>query len=325
MPKEFIINDENVLNDRGFRVMTDGIRLDQFEKNPLGLFMHSRPDRWDLDKDTVLPICQWTNLRKENGKLYGTPVFDQKDEFAVKIEQKVEGGFLRMCSLGANPITTSSDQQYLLPTQAYETIVECNLIEVSIVDLASNPNAIALYKYENNQYIALNSEQSSTIVPLIVKPQNQKSETNMKKIAISLGLAEDATEDQMVNAIAKLKEREVSLNSQVETIRLSTITGAVEQAVAEKRITADKKEQMIALGQAVGIDSLKSTLELMRPVTKPTDHINGGSDGSPEITLASLIGKGIKAIESFKEANPVEYAELYKKHYGVEYVKPLEA
>ena len=149
----------------------------------------------------------------------------------------------------------------------------------------------------------------------------------MKNIAIKLGLAENATESEILENIGRIQGSEITLKSEVETIRLKAITGAVENAISEKRITADKKEQMITLGKSVGIDSLKSTLELMRPVTRPTDHISGkasGTDGETEITLASLLKKGIKEVEEFKAANPDEYAELYKKHYGVAIVKSLE-
>lgn len=42
----FVISDES-LNDQDFRVMTNGIDLTQFKKNPLMLWMHKRPNRWN--------------------------------------------------------------------------------------------------------------------------------------------------------------------------------------------------------------------------------------------------------------------------------------
>lgn len=330
MAKEFVISDESILNDYGFRVMTSGIKLEQFNKNPLCLFMHSRPNKWDLKKDSVLAIGTWENLRIEDGKLIGTPVFDQDDEFAVKIMNKVEKGIYKMCSPGLNAITTSSDEKYLLPGQKYETLVESLLLEISIADFGSNFNALTLYKRDNEDYIALSSDQTKESIPEITKTETEetgepKSKPTMKKIAIVLGMSEDSTEEQMVEAITQIKNSEASLKGQVEAVQLSSITSAVESAIAEKRITADKKEQMITLGKAVGIDSLKSTLDLMRPVTKPTDHIKGEkAEGEGTITLASLMKEGVKAVELFKAENPEEYASLYKEHYGVEYIKPLE-
>lgn len=323
MAKEFIINDESVLNDQGFRVLTDGIRISNFEKNPLGLFMHRRPYKWDLTKDSVLPICQWTNLRKEGGKLYGTPVFDEKDEFAVKIMQKVEDGFLRMCSMGANPITTSSDEQYLLPGQRYETVVECELLEVSIVDLSSNPNTIALYQAdEEGAMVMLASNTISQVLPVISKETETNPVSNMKNIAIKLGLAESATEDMILKAISDLQSSESALKTKVEGVELSAISGIVDTAIKEKRFTADKRDQMIQLGKTAGVEALRSTVELMRPVGKPTDHIEGGSgsEGSEPETMITLMKKGAKAMEEFRSENPQKYAELYKEHYGFEYV-----
>lgn len=328
MAKEFIINDESVLNDRGFRVLTAGIRLEQFEKNPLGLFMHARPSRWDMKKDSILPICQWTNLRKEDGKLYGTPVFDESDEFAMQIMQKVEGGFLRMCSMGLDPITTSSDERYLLPGQKYETVVESQLLEVSIADLASNPNTLALYsKDTEGHYIALSADQTSTVVPLVqLKKNENENNQDMKKIAIKLGLSEDATEDQVIAAIGSLMQKSQDQEAQIKNIELSSINNMVDQAITEKRFTADKKDQMVELGKSIGVEKLRSTIDLMKPVTKPTEHIaqDGPQGGEGQMTFAKLIAGGAKAIETYKSENPEHYATLYKEHYGVAYKPEAE-
>lgn len=86
-----------------------------------------------------------------------------------------------------------------------------------------------------------------------------------------LGLAETATEDDAVAAIQRLQNE----NS---TLTLARVTDAVDAAVADKRITADKKEHFIALGRNVGIDSLRETLSMFTPASKPTDiiHEQGG-------------------------------------------------
>ncbi len=46
----FIVSDENVLNSYGFRVMTDGIDLAQYEKNPLVCGCTNAPDRVECMK-----------------------------------------------------------------------------------------------------------------------------------------------------------------------------------------------------------------------------------------------------------------------------------
>ena len=73
--KEAIISTERI-NSYGSRVLTAGIDLTQYEKNPIVLYMHRRGRKEDM------PIGIMTNLRVENGILYGTPKFvdDTEDE-----------------------------------------------------------------------------------------------------------------------------------------------------------------------------------------------------------------------------------------------------
>ncbi|MDZ4211079.1 MAG: hypothetical protein U1C59_05130, partial [Methylotenera sp.] len=185
MAKKFIVNDDSVLNDRGFRVLTSGIRLGRFAKNPLGLFNHIRPDRWDFKKDGILPIGLWSIPQVEGTTLTAEITFDQNDDFAKRIESKVEGGFLRMTSLGLIPITTSSDPRYLLPGQERETLVESELVEITITDIGSNPNTLALYSVDaSGNLVELTSDTEAQHIPLIVKPQEEpENKPNMKKIA----------------------------------------------------------------------------------------------------------------------------------------------
>jgi hypothetical protein len=252
-------------------------------------------------------------------------MFDQDDEFAKRIESKVENGFLRMASIGIVPITTSSDAQYLLPGQTRETVVECDLIEISIVDFGSNPNAIALYKYDDNGVLVnLSSEKNEEFIPLIStqKPEETKPLINMEKIAIVLGLSKSATEDEIVDAVKAIQQTGVTLGTEVEAIRLASITSEVDQAVAAKKFSADKRDHMISLGKTAGIQALKSTIELMNPVVKPLDITgNGGSNSQsdPQITLSSIAAeKGMAGLEALKAENPEEYKKLYKAQYGVE-------
>lgn len=77
--KEVIISTEAV-NSYGTRVLTSGIDLEQFKRNPVLLWMHRRA----FDGQSM-PIGKIDNLRVEEGKLIGTPVFDQNDDFARKI------------------------------------------------------------------------------------------------------------------------------------------------------------------------------------------------------------------------------------------------
>ena len=116
MAKEVIISTSG-LNCYGSRVLTSGIDLTQYRKNPLLLWMHRR----SFERDSM-PIGRMENLRIDGDCLIGTPVFDQNDDFAKKIESKWENGFLRMASAGIAILEVSNAPEYLVQGQTRATL-----------------------------------------------------------------------------------------------------------------------------------------------------------------------------------------------------------
>lgn len=324
MAKEVIISTSG-LNCYGGRVLTSGIDLTQFQKNPLLLWMHRR----SFDRD-AMPIGLIDNLRTDGDRLIGTPVFDQNDEFAKKIESKWENGFLRMASAGIEIIETSDAPEHLLQGQTRRTITRCRLEEVSIVDMGGNDEALQLYD-RSGKVLKLAAGEDNDALPLLApekkddpsgtapdgKDNNQtnKSTQSMnKEILQLLGLSETATEQEAVGALRLLKEKA----DKVETLQLASITAVVDGAIAEKRITADKKEHFVNIGKAAGIDSLRTTLSLMQPVRKPTEVIrqtDAPRDDEPK-TYAKLSDVPADQLEKLREERPQDYERLYKAEYG---------
>lgn len=324
MAKEVIISTSG-LNCYGGRVLTSGIDLTQFQKNPLLLWMHRR----SFDRD-AMPIGRINNLRTDGDRLIGTPVFDQNDEFAKKIESKWENGFLRMASAGIEIIETSDAPEHLLQGQTRCTITRCRLEEVSIVDMGGNDEALQLYD-RSGKVLKLAAGEDNDALPLLApekkddpsgtapdgKDNNQtnKSTQSMnKEILQLLGLSETATEQEAVGALRLLKEKA----DKVETLQLASITAVVDGAIAEKRITADKKEHFVNIGKAAGIDSLRTTLSLMQPVRKPTEVIHqtdAPRDDEPK-TYAKLSDVPADQLEKLREERPQDYERLYKAEYG---------
>ena len=324
MAKEVIISTSG-LNCYGGRVLTSGIDLTQFQKNPLLLWMHRR----SFDRD-AMPIGRIDNLRTDGDRLIGTPVFDQNDEFAKKIESKWENGFLRMASAGIEIIETSDAPEHLLQGQTRRTITRCRLEEVSIVDMGGNDEALQLYD-RSGKVLKLAAGEDNDALPLLVpekkddpsgtapdgKDNNQtktSTQSMNKEFLQLLGLSETATEQEAVGALRLLKEKA----DKVETLQLASITAVVDGAIAEKRITADKKEHFVNIGKAAGIDSLRTTLSLMQPVRKPTEVIrqtDAPRDDEPK-TYAKLSDVPADQLEKLREERPQDYERLYKAEYG---------
>ena len=138
-----------------------------------------------------------------------------------------------------------------------------------------------------------------------------------KEILQLLGLTETASEQEAVNALRLLKEKA----DKAESLQLASINALVDGAVADKRITADKKEHFVELGKTSGIEALRTTLELMQPQRKPTEVIQPRADqpaGGEHKTYSKLSEVPASEVASLKESNPTEYARLYRAEYGIE-------
>ncbi len=313
MGKEAIIT-SNGLNSYGSRVLTDGGDLRQYERNPVLLFMHNRAfNREDL------PIGRIENMRIDGDKLIGTPVFDLNDEFAKRIADKWENGFLRMLSAGIEIIETSSDAGVMLPGQTRPTITKWKLVEVSVVDIGANDEALRLYDQAGTM-LKLASGIDNEVLPLLKEREDNQliiKTTMNKELLTLLGLQEGATDEQVLATVRGLKEKA----DKVEAMTLANITAIVDEAVTTKKITADKKEHFVNLGKAAGIDSLRETLSLMKPAQKPTEVIVERTEkveGKNEVTFTKLSEVPEAELPKMKEENPAEYARLYKAEYGVE-------
>lgn len=325
------------LNSYGSRVITAGIDIEQYGKNPVLLWMHRR----SFGSSSPLPIGRVENLHFDGDALKGTPVFDVNDPFAKQIADKWENGFLKMCSAGLDIIETSVDPVHLLPGQTRATVLRSKLTEVSIVDIGSNDDALQLSN--SGQLLTLAAGEACEVLPLLELSKTDKEDTpetdnakggqpaasinnnnnkkRMKKETLQLlGLAENATEEQVHNAVQLLK----NTADKAQSMELAAITSAVDNAVKEKRITEAKRDHFIQLGKNIGVQQLNETLECMAPASKPLDKINktqGSQDapaGEQHQTFAKLSEVPADKIEALKAEQPQEYARLYKAEYGVD-------
>ena len=329
--KEVIISTEAV-NSYGTRVLTSGIDLEQFKRNPVLLWMHRRA----FDGESM-PIGKIDNLRVEEGKLIGTPVFDQNDEFARKIESKWESGFLRMASAALEPIEVNPDPALALEGQTRATVTRCKLIEVSIVDIGGNDEALQLCGADGKQ-LKLAAGEDAPALPLLKlnkpepTPENESGEgeeinNNNKQLKtamnkdqlILLGLPEDASDEQVTAALQLMKTKADS----AETLQLAAVTQCVDQAIADKKILAAQRDHYIKLGKAAGAEMLADTFKSMPSLQKPTDTLNLSQQSAPGAgaqpkAYAKLSDVPQSELVALRKDQPAEYMRLYKEEYGVD-------
>nr|DAF86739.1 MAG TPA: prohead serine protease [Myoviridae sp. ctFNi10] len=291
------------LNSYGTRVLTSGIDIEQYKKNPILLYMHRRGEREDA------PIGRVEDVHIEGEKLVGSLVFDEKDDFARKVAQKWADGFLRMVSAGLTIIELSDDPAVLLPGQRRMTITKSKLDEVSVVDIGANDDALALYNAEGGR-IALAQGDDLSLPLLQTTPTPNTSQSMNEKIVLALGLSKEATEEQVLGAIAQMKEKSESSDK----LTLSLVTAQVDEAIRQGRISAEARETYLQIGLTLGCDQLSIALSAHTAPQRPSTLV--AEKNTAPTTYIRLSDIPIDQLEQYKQEHPEDYARLYRELYG---------
>lgn len=327
MAKTFILHDES-LNTFGFWIKTQGIDLSQFRKNPIMYFMHIRPgDEGNDNKDMILPIGHWENIRVEGEKVLADAVFDLDDPFAARIAGKVGKDIIRMASIGVGqPWEMNTDPLYLKAGQTRPTVIKCIAKEASIADQGSNLNALRLYD-ENMQLITLSQDPAKCQIPLINKPNENK----MKTVLGLLKLADTANEAEAYQAIVKLNEKVSALESEKtrlegdilklkerdKTDLQSRIKALIDGAVNQRKILEASRPAYVKLAE-VDFENTKSILDGMPVLAKLSDDTNTGLSDKYKGKTWKELDKMTGALGEIRLKDPAKFKELYKEEFGSE-------
>lgn len=301
-----ITNDS--LNSYGTRVLTAGMDVEQYQRNPVLLYMHERGNVIGYVKD----------LRVEDGEVTGEPVFDEASELSVRCKKQWEFGSLKMVSAGLDILETSEDPELLVPGQTSPTITKSKLFEVSLVDIGANDDAIVLQR--DGRKITLGRDSEHPLPMLNNKGQKQMEQ---KQLALQLGLPETATEADINAKLGELKaakEENETLRREKDALTLAGITALVEKAVGEKRIAPDKKDEFIKLGKEFGKEKLELVISAMTPQVKLSAVIGhqGGAAAQQPSAYKKLSDVPSAELLTLRKEQPEEYKRLYREEYGME-------
>lgn len=344
--KRFVLSTD-ALNSQGFRMLTSGADLSEFNENPILLYNHIRSD--SDKKDQILAIGYWDDIMVEDGRITAVPVFDATDEFAMSIYNKVENGTLRMCSAGAEPIETSEDPAHLLPGQTHATVTRWKLKEGSICDIGSNPQALAVQLYQGSAQIQLNETSISKINLMADSKKDEKTAKaadSEKKDEKTAKAADSEKKDEQLNddekneelndddrekLLKRLQDLEKEneklrkqLNDSEEEKKLSRAESLITLSLKEGKISAKQKEHFLKLAQT-DFDATKSVLDAMSPHVKLSDRFNAAAatadqDDSREAKIREMSWKDLMRSESdmkYLKANmPETYQLKYRERFG---------
>jgi len=305
MPKRVRLTNE-ILNAYGTWLVTSGGNIEQYKRNPVLLYMHSRGKVIGILKD----------IKVEGDEITAELSFDEATELSIQCKKQYEFGSLKMVSIGADIIETSDDPKLIKEGQRYPTITKWKLTEVSLVDIGANDDAIVLKM--DGKTINLGKDGENPL-PLLNNNQNTTTMNELQQLALELGMAPNANAAQVLETVRELKlakEERDKLKTQIEKLQLDAISNAVDTAIKERRMEASQKDHFINLGQKIGLEDLKTTLSAMAPVKKPSETIFPEPQGTVTYKKLSEVPAG-ELIE-LRKNDPAKYKALYKAEYGRE-------
>lgn len=322
--KPFIFNDETVENSYGFSILTEGIDLTRFSKNPVML-----SDHWNSNYSV---IGRWNSVNKEGAILTGLPEFDTEDEDTAKISGKVERGFINACSMGI-----IFDRENLTIIGGKVVLTKCELVEVSVVPVPSNANSVRLMHQDGKVMEEKEiQELSLSVIPGIKNPESNLKIDNMKKIILSMGALmalgfkdqpSDGLDASEIEAkilslsanVTSLQEKNNALELAAQTAKEAAEAAAklrieekVALAVTKGQFIATQKEEMVNLGLAS--ESALDTLIAAIPVKKEfaAGITPEAGDGTEKVKSKDDFQKlSLEAQLAFKNDNPEDYKKLF--------------
>ncbi len=322
-PITFVLSDESV-NSYGFVVLTEGIDTSAFERNPVMLYMHNRDGN---------VIGRWENIRKDGKRLLGDAVFDDSTELAATVKKQVEKGFLRSVSIGIEQIATEE-------LNGVQTVTKCRLIEVSIVDIPSNENAVKLFRRTGGYVYNLKELETDPA------PEDLKT-----ALIALLGLEESADDKDIIEAVkAALDGKETPEEAVDEAImrgyidgtqrgtfvalargnrsafrdfingqkkaQVPEITRLINEAVSKRKLLGCETAIFELLGTKIGAKALGELLFILRPMPKPMELIKGGAAYSDRSQWT--LDDYRKFAPQELERDPELYARLVRAEKGEE-------
>lgn len=327
--KTFVINDESV-NSYGFIMRNAGAKLERFTANPIMLDLHSR--------DNARVLGRWDNLRIEGNLMLADAVWDTEDEYAAKIKGKVDRGFIKATSLGAEPIKTlyNEDNDMI-------EVVEWELKEISIASVPSNAGSLVLVDAKGQQLTR------EALIELSDKVHNRPIENKMKNLKLfakAINLADTATEDEVLEAVQDLHNKNIELSDanaaltkkagklEAENTKLkdaqkdntkNMAIALVDGAIAGKKILAGERAEYIELAEN-NYELTKKLLDKKQAYRSIAEQIDGNQNAGAEVKLSDEV-KAMNWDAAFK-AGKTEFIKLtdmdhfkaiYKAKFNKEY------
>lgn len=250
------------------RVIPSGANLNSFKMNPIMFYNHNR---WDGG------IGAWDNIVVTDTEIAMDGYISDSTEYAKEKLGLVQDGVIRTASMGFRPKKWSDDPKDKLQGQIGVTILEYEVIEVSITDVPANPEAVmkSMDKKEYKVYNDFKSWQADK-EGVIVKSYQIENFNNMnifldvvnKFLGTSFGA--DAKQEDVEAAFKKMSE-----------------TKGMSQEAVEKsmREFSDVTKGFVKSEIETATKALKDEIETIKGQMKEMKEENGNPEGDQDENL----------------------------------------
>jgi hypothetical protein len=333
-----LIDDSIVMH--GFRVLMSGAMLEGFKSNPIMLLQHNRPKEYAGADDIMLPIGKWYDIRVEGNRLLAKPEFDDDDELAVKVQNKVQKGYLNGASIWIEPLRISEEPSDMLPGQSLPTLTKWGLLEASIVDIPNCRNALAIRNSAGKKILLHGdgSENENELKEYLKTFSTKNISMEKKVLAAKLGLDESVADallskkvDEIIANAAKLtalQDENTQLKDTIVQMKNAAADKAVDDLVEagfnEKKYGAEEKERYRKLAKA-DFETTKELIDSMKPYESIESRLSAADNNVNQARLTELsklsgvelYNKGL--LEELQKLSLPVFKIKYKEAFGVEY------
>jgi hypothetical protein len=231
-----------------------------------------------------------------------------EDSLGKEISRKVEKGYLKGCSVGIHIKKMSDTDEGLVAT-------EVEVLEASIVAVPSDANAVSLYD-ENSKPTTIETVKLNFNCNYNKNQMDKKMELTAKTLE-SLGLDDSATAKIIELAVVAKDTKITELEGKVSAFEKQKVNDLINQAIADKKISADEKSTYIGLAEKdyAGVKKILDKMQGVSPVSGQLKQ-QGVSSKYEGKTWDELDRAGLLA--SLKAEAPELYNQLYKNKFNIQ-------
>lgn len=304
--REFQLTDDSV-NCYDFRLLTAGYQQNEFEKNPIGYYMHEREGG---------VLLKWTDFRTEGDKVFAKPVINLSHARGAQVVEEIENGFLNAASVGhIVALEISTDPADKLPNQKGPTVTKWYNRECSLVDIPGNFNSLALVDANDNpiNLADFNEPKPNPKMKELTFTVAQLAAMNLSATAQPLEV-EKAFNDLVAKA-ARADEAEKALNDLKAATTAMEVENLVASATKEGKLTVELGTKLKA-NFAENPAGLKDLLDAMPKYKTIADTL---ADNPEKKKLADLMAKSYDDL--FKEGKLADLKALDEKAFEAKRVE----